>query len=45
MKPTLIHSENGNVTPFLYRNTLKNKKIKQIVNPLKEISGGFLFVH
>ena len=37
----LIHLGNGNVIRFPDQNTL-NTKVKQIRNPQKEISGGFL---
>jgi len=41
-KIRLIKLENENVIRFPDQNTL-NTKVKQIRNPQKEISGGFLF--
>jgi len=41
-KIRLIKLENENVIRFPDQNTL-NTKVKQIKNPQKEISGGFLF--
>jgi len=41
-KIRLIKLENENVIRFHDQNTL-NTKVKQIKNPQKEISGGFLF--
>jgi len=40
----VIQSVNENVIRFLNQNTL-NTKVKQIRNPQKEISGGFLFTN
>jgi len=41
-KIRLIELDNENVIQFPDQNTL-NTKVKQIRNPQKEISGGFLF--
>ena len=43
-KIRLIKLENENVIRFPDQNTL-NTKVKQIRNPQKEISGGFLFTN